>query len=219
MAKPPKKRTKKINRTAIIHKEVTSVVNHCYQRIAFLGDCFAEPHVAGIQQMFTHLKGAMLDVGITSLVEHLNRPMNWTLGVCCYFINREEENSYTITNSEAIFPEDSLMVEVSKNLGKAIIECINLVMECDKTLLEKDLVYYNFVLTPEYHEKTTHPRLDGLGDITINSDILKTLEPFCDELPGNETNEETLFKALDRGVFFPQLKDRQFWPISIEYYC
>ena len=216
MAKEPKKRTKKTSIVDIKRKEINSIVNLCYQGITFLGDCYHKPRCMNIQKLWTHLRGGYHEIGMDVFIKHLTRNMSWSLGVCCYFRNKDD--SIDVVNIHAIFEDNFSMFEVSSELSNVIINCINLALEVDEKYKNNNFIYYSYVLVPEYHFETHSIRVDGLGDLMINLGDIDQFEPFGEDLPGIPSDEKTLTEAIINNGIFPRMKERHYVPIDILYY-
>lgn len=216
MAKSPKKRVKKANGVDIKRKEINSIINHCYQAVAFLGDCYHKPRCMGIQKLYTHLRGTFHELAMDSFLRHLMREMYWSLGVCCYF--KIDDETIKIVNIHAIFENDFTMTEVSENLSSVIIECINRALDSDEQFTNDNFIYYSYVLTPEYHFESQLLRTDGLGDLMLNLGEVDQFKPFGKDLPGIPSDNKTLTEAIINNGIWPKLKKRDYWPVEVDYY-
>ena len=216
MAKAPKKRNKKMNNISIMQREINTIVNLAYQGVAFLGDCYHKPRAMNIQKLWTHLRGVKHEPAMKTFLGHLERPMDWSLGLVCFFKNKE--NEFELINVISRFKEDFTLKEVSENLSKVIIEGINNALNVDEKFNNENFVYYAYVLIPEYHPETMEKRVDGLGHLMINLGEIECFEAFGDDLPGIPSTETTLLEAIENNGIFPKIKSEDYFPVNIVEY-
>lgn len=209
MAKPPKKRVKKITNVDIQRRNVSNITNICYQRLKFIGDCFHEPRAMGIQRLWTDLRGAFHELGMETFLRHLARDMDWSLTVSSYFKDKDDPERIHCVQSTAVFRKVNLE-EMSCNLSRIIIECINRTLDADDRCNNDNFIYYAYLFTPEFH--SSHFEIaDSFSNMMINLDDIGEFEPFGEQLPGRPSDRETIPLAIKNNGLFPKVSDISYW--------
>lgn len=209
MAKAPKKREKKSNSTNIKKQHLSAITNHCYQRVKFIGDCFHEPRAMGIQKLWTGLKGMDHELGMKYFLNHIMREMDWSLGVTCYFKDRENPEIIHAVQSVAVmrgFNSD----EAGENLSNVIIECINRSLDAGDDYGNDNFIYYAYILVPEF-VKAHFEVCDNFSNLMINLDDIGEFDPFNEDLPGRPSHKDTLLLAIRNNGIFPKPEKLLYW--------
>lgn len=212
MAKAPKKRNKKGTVEGFKRREIDAIVNHAYQRIKFLGDAWYKPRACGIQKLWTNLRGPYHDAGLRCFLNHLEREMDWSLNLSCYFRDVEDPEALKVIQGFALF-KDITIEDVSANLSDVIIEVINQCIKVDDDYGSKNMIYYTYCLYPEFTESYDIIG-DGLSDLMANLTDISNFPTFDDVLPGIPSDTDTLTLALKNNGLWPRIKERRFWPLD-----
>lgn len=210
MAKAPKKRVKQGTKLLFKQREINAIVNHAYYRVKFIGDCYHAPMALSIQKLWSHLTGESHHAGMNIFMRHLSREMDWGITLSCYFKTGDDLESLEVVQVIAVCQEFD-MKTLGAALSDILIGMVNTVLEMDERLTLKNMIYYAYLLAPEFN--ATHLNLsDGLSDLTINIAKFEELKLFDDQLLGTVSHERTMFEAIDRNRVYPRVREVTYYP-------
>lgn len=212
MAKKPKVR-KKSTGIDFGRRSMATIVDHCYFRLKFMGDCFNPPVALGVQKIWTHLIGRYHEEGLSLLVGHLERDMDWSVTLSCYFKKDAELEELEVVQSVIVF-RDCNIKEVSANLSSVICETILNVLSEDR-YSEDELIYYVYTANPEFN-KTHFNMSDALSDVISNIIDFTKHEPFGATIPGISTDENSLTLAIRNNRLWPKVKEIKYYNVKEE---
>lgn len=210
MAKAPKKREKKGTQIGFKQREINAIVNHAYYRVKFIGDCYHAPMALSIQKLWTHLKGSSHEAGLNIFMRHISREMDWGITLSCYFKTGEDLETLEAVQVVGVC-RDFDMKELGTHLSDILIAMVNSVLETDERLTLKNMIYYAYLLSPEFNH--THFNLsEGLTDLTINIAKFEQLRLFDGQLLGTISSEKTMYDAIDRNQVYPRVSEVTYYP-------
>lgn len=211
MAKAPKKRDKKGTRVNFKQREIDTIVNHAYYRVKFIGDCFHPPMALSIQKLWTHLRGASHDAGMSVFMRHISREMDWSITFSCFFKLGDDLEELEVVQAVAVCRQVT-MKEMSAAITDIIIETVNTIIQTDDRFTLNNIIYYTYLLSPEFNE--SHFKLsEGLTDLMINVAQFDKLTTFDGKLLGTVSNENTMHDAIERNRVYPRVKTVTYFPL------